>query len=720
MTVHPIGCRDPFAEFPETLQQNGTTLKGATGMHWLLLTAFAAAQAEAQVLTPKMHHLRAEGLREWSDFANTPDGKSLRLNFRAEKNAQESTLLLRQRDVKEQWRVVLNGKPIGKLVQDENPITLRLAVPPGALKDGDNILLVEQTNKAVDDVLVGGAAIEPKPLKDSLHEASVELEIVDGATGSPVPCRLTLVDSAGSLAALGASSGKGTAVRPGVIYTATGVATFGLPAGEYDLTVGRGFEWGIAQVRFTLKPGETYRRRMEIRREVRLDGWVCCDPHVHTLTGSGHGDCTLDERMATIAGEGLDIAVATEHNKQDDWRSAMARHGVAQHFRSIVGNEVTTDLGHFNVFPLPPGGPTPDHRSKDWPSLFRGIETAAGPKGVVILNHARDRHKGFSPFGLERHVWLSGEDLDEWKLRATGMEVVNSGAQRNDVMDLVRNWMGMLNAGVALAPIGASDSHDVSRYIVGQGRTYIRCDGPRGGDVDVPQAAANLREGKVTSGCGLIATISVNGRHGPGELAPATEETVVAVRVLGPRWTTAERVELYANGIKIREAVVEEPWKSGVHWSGEWKLPKFKHDAWLTVVAVGPGIKSQHWPIAKPYQPTSAVVDPRLLAVTGAVWIDGDADGKRNSPAEIARKVVEAAANDWDKLGAALGEYDESVAIQAAAILRRGGASMTEARLRTAFAKGGPHVERGFGAYAHAWREAQIARARKAASLSGR
>ena len=55
------------------------------------------------------------------------------------------------------------------------------------------------------------------------------------------------------------------------------------------------------------------------------------------------------------------------------------------------------------------------------------------------------------------------------------MEVVNSGAQQTDVMRPFRDWFGLLNHGLALTPVGASDSHDVSRYIVGQGRTYIRC-----------------------------------------------------------------------------------------------------------------------------------------------------------------------------------------------------------------------------------------------------
>ena len=99
----------------------------------------------------------------------------------------------------------------------------------------------------------------------------------------------------------------------------------------------------------------------------------------------------------------------------------------------------------------------------------------------MILNHPRDLHAGFRPFGPERHLALTGEDLDGWELPANAMEVVNSGAQQTDVMRLVRDWFGLLNRGRVLTPVGSSDSHDVSRYIVGQGRTYIRCKDDRPG-----------------------------------------------------------------------------------------------------------------------------------------------------------------------------------------------------------------------------------------------
>src|SRR5262249_1792555 len=159
---------------------------------------------------------------------------------------------------------------------------------------------------------------------------------------------------------------------------------------------------------------------------------------------------------------------------------------------------------------------------------------------------------------------------------------------QTDVMRPFHDWFGLLNRGVRLAPVGASDSHDVSRYIVGQARTYVRCKGDRPGRIDADEAAKSLAEGRVLVSWGLLADITVNGRHGPGELAPAAGEVKVAVRVLGPAWAAADRVELYASGRKVREERIRDGKRAGVKWSGEWTLPAFKHDTYLAAVASGP------------------------------------------------------------------------------------------------------------------------------------
>jgi hypothetical protein len=248
---------------------------------------------------------------------------------------------------------------------------------------------------------------------------------------------------------------------------------------------------------------------------------------------------------------------------------------VRRYFTPVVGNEVTTAVGHFNIFPVRPEAPIPDYQGKDWKSLHASIAARTGAR-VIILNHPRDHHSGFRPFGPERHISQSGEDLDGWHLPANGLEVINSGALQSDFMAPFHDWFGLLNRGSFVTPVAASDSHDVARYFVGQGRTYIRCPDDDPGNIDVDKAVMSLVEGRVMVSCGLLAEITVNGRYGPGDLVPPTDQVRVHVRVLGPSWVKADKVELYANGRKIREAKISGTSRSGIFWAGDWLLPPKK------------------------------------------------------------------------------------------------------------------------------------------------
>lgn len=678
----------------------------------LVTTPLVGDAAGPTVLDARLHHLRAGGTREWADFPAEAEGPGLALTFRAAANAGEQTLRLRQQDVKQAWKVLLNGRELGRLLADENDTELALPVPAGRLAAGENTLAVEAAGRAPDDIRVGEITLDERPVWEVLSEATVEVvvrEEVRPGEMAPVPCRLTVLNARGALTTTGAASTDRLAVRPGVIYTADGTARFGLPAGDYTVHAGRGFEYGLATARLSLKPGDAARKELTVRREVPTPGLVAADTHVHTLSHSGHGDATAVERAVTVAGEGVELWVATDHNKQVDYHPAAVKAGVRKYFTPVVGNEVTTGVGHFNVFPLPAGGPVPDFKAKDWAGVAAALGKPAGPR-VVILNHPRDTHAGFRPFGPGRHVALTGEDLAGWDLPANAVEVVNSGAQQSDVMLPVRDWFGLLNGGAALTPVGSSDSHDVSRFIVGQGRTYVRCRDDRPGEIDTTEAATNFLAGRVQVSCGLLTEITVGGKFGPGDLAPVTGDVTVAVRVLGPSWAAADRVELFANGVKVREATIEDRGKAGEKWSGGWTLPRPPHDVHLVAVATGPGVEGLYWPVARPYQPTSPSVRRRVIGLTGAVWLDADGDGRRTCARDYARKVTTEAGQDWRMAVRALGGYDEAVAAQAAGLLRASGVAPSGEDVRAAAKLAGEQVLRGFDAYAEAWRESQTAR----------
>jgi hypothetical protein len=296
------------------------------------------------------------------------------------------------------------------------------------------------------------------------------------------------------------------------------------------------------------------------------------------------------------------------------------------------------------------------------------------------------------------------------------MEVMNSGSQQTDVWRLFADWFGMLNGGHLLTPVGASDSHDVGRYLVGQARTYVRVPDDTPGHLDVAKAVERLRDGAVMVSFGLLAELTVAGRYGPGDLVPAgdagADSVPVQVRVLGPAWIRAERVSLYANGRLVRTARIAagSGRAPGVKWSGTWRLPRPAHDLFLVAIAEGPGDSLPFWPIAKPYQPASPVWRPRVVGASGAVWLDADGDGARTAARAYAARLVDASGASVDALLRALAPYDEAVAAQAAALLLDRGVRPTDAALRAALRRAAPATRRGFAAFGAEWRASEAAR----------
>jgi hypothetical protein len=689
----------------------------------IVLVALLAPPGEAAepdpgrlAIEPRLVHLRNDQAREWSSFPERPEVERLEVRFAAEPNRGEYALRLRQQDVKQTWRVLLNDKPLGDLVREEADLAIYLPIPTGALAAGENTLRIESPARGArlsDDIRVGEIWIEPRPVADVLAEATLEIEVVDADSNLPLPARITIVNERGARQAASAEKSERLAVRPGVVYTADGKARVGIPAGDYTIYAGRGFEYSLVKAQTTAIAGQTAKLKLAIRREVPTPGYVACDTHIHTVTFSGHGDASIAERMVTLAGEAVELPIATDHNIHIDYEEHARRIGVRQHFTPVIGNEVTTPVGHFNVFPIQPGARLPNHRLKEWGAIFDEIFATPGIK-VAILNHARDVHSGVRPFGPERFNAATGDNLAGWPMRMTAMEVINSGATQTDPLRLVHDWMAVLNHGYQVTPVGSSDSHDVARYIVGQGRTYIRGDDRDVSRLDVDTLVANFLEGKVLVSYGLLAELTVGGDSRSGELAKASgDEVEVAVRVLGPHWTEATRVQLYANGQLVREEAIQARSQSdlpgGVQWQGQWRLPRPKHDVHLVAVALGKGVDGLFWQTAKPYQPTSPDWMPYTLGVSGAVWLDADADGRRMSARDYAERAFKTASGDLEQLVASLKPLDAAIAAQGAHLYRTSGQPLDGEAFEKAMKSAPPQVAAGFAACKRGWRDHELA-----------
>jgi hypothetical protein len=681
-----------------------------------LVLAATASAAEPVVVEPRAVHLRSGDKREWSSFPEAAEGSQLERRFTAQANEREQTLRLRQTDVKQQWRVWLNDKPLGELVRDENDLAAYFAVMPGGLATGENVLRIGPAGKSspADDIRVGPISLDSRTVEEVLSEATLEIEVLDAQTQLPIPARITIANADGPLQQTSAKSNDKLAVRHGVIYTADGQARFGVPAGEYKIYAGRGIEYSLATVEASLTVGQTARHRLAIRREVATPGYVACDTHIHTLTHSGHGDALIAERMITLAGEGIELPIATDHNVHINYEPHARRLNVRQHFTPVMGNEVTTTVGHFNVFPVAAEARVPNHQLKEWGAIFDAIFGTPGVK-VAILNHARDLHAGTRPFGPEQFNAITGENLDGWPLRFNAMEVINSGATQTDPTQLLHDWMALLNRGHHVTPVGSSDSHDVSRFIVGQGRTYIRADDRDPSQIDVDAAVGNFLQGRVLVSYGLLAELMVNDKYTSGDAAQlAGDELNARIRVRGPHWTTAERVQLYANGQLVREEVIQpnarDESSGGLLWEGNWKILRPKHDVYLVAIALGKGVDGPYWATAKPYQPTSPDFQPTTLAASGAVRIDADGDGRFSCAREYAERALLKSGGDVQKLITDLTAYDAAVAAQAMSLYQASGGQWND-ELQTAAAAAPPAVAAGIRDFWQAWRASELARA---------
>ena len=625
--------------------------------------------ADSRIVDPNFYHLGDNVVKEWKEAPAKPAGFELSIRFPAKANTRDLTLGLTHRDVDDRWHLVLNGREIGKLQRKKPRAEYFYNLPAGALRDGENELRIEG-RRTKDDITIGEVTLHDASLRELLKLQPVTITVKDADSGKDLPARLTFANTSNALVEVFYATAPTTAVRRGIVYTLGEPTRCELPPGQYRVYASRGTEWSLQEKPLVVGVQVPSPLRFELRRELDTTGFVAADTHIHTLTFSGHGDASVEERMVTLAAEGVELAIATDHNHQTDFRPYQSKLGLNEHFTSVTGNEVTTRNGHFNSFPLPPGKDVPPFKEDDWVKLVDGIR-AKGAK-VVILNHPRwpDIARGpFGRFGLNR---ASGDRASGGPFTFDALELINSGTLQPDPLFICHDWFALLNSGARITAVGSSDSHTVGN-IVGQGRTYVpsRTDAP--GEIDVDAACEAFRAGRTSVSMGIIANATVNGRHGHGDLARTDASAVnVRLRVQAPSWVSPRRVLIYVNGQAVMERPLP-PRKPGtpIDLVQTWTLPEVREDGWLVCVVLGPGVKNPAWATEADY----------TFAATNPIYLDVDGDGRYSPPRETAQALLRQAgpqaARRWDAVKAA----SDPIAVQMISLLRLGSPAAERAEL---------------------------------------
>lgn len=655
---------------------------------FVLLTSIGFAQGadnpEMRTISERIWHLGNDPTPEWTEAPAEPEGAIVEVSFEGRAFEGEGILFLQQRDVNNTWVLQINGKPLGNLKKGGDPLTeFHFAIPEGVIVDGENKLSLVGLNPA-DDILFGNVRYMEKSIRQHFNLRPFSVRVahkVDGAL-QDMPARITIVNRAGEPAEMFYAQAEHVALRPGVLYTGTGHAKAELPVGDYLVYASRGMEWSRAQAVMVLGEGSTAESmptlQMELVHEVDTPGFVAADTHIHTLTHSGHGDSNMEERQITLAGEGVELAIATDHNHNTDYRPVQEQLGLGAYYTPIVGNEVTTPIGHFNAFPLKPKDAIPPHESHDLAELLAGMR-AKGAR-TVILNHPRWPEGDKAPFatiGLDSRTgfwegpWASGYDA---------MELVNSDTREEDPLQLFRDWFGLMNRGESVVAVGSSDSHAVG-VVVGQGRTYVQSSVSDVSKLDEIECSDNIAKGHSSVAMGIFMDmqrngVSIMGQHLGANLAEPLPDGL-AVRVAAPSWVTPERLMIFVNGQRAVSMPLGAP---GVERSGPFdsliqllpgmKLPE--HDYWMVAVVLGAKVTEPFWPLKNDY----------TLGCTNPIYVDVDGDGKFSSALAIAEQNLAQGGTGEAAVRDLFTRVDAAVAAQVMRLVRIDYRKQAEDRLK--------------------------------------
>lgn len=457
------------------------------------------------------------------------------------------------------------------------------------------------------------------------------------AAGARSPCKVSFVGREGTATP---DFGPAHAAGPAKSFVTShdGDVDVALAPGTYAVAASRGPEFALAEHVVTVTAGATTTRELTLERVVDTSGWIAADFHQHTMLGADAPTGTRD-RVIGNAAEGVEIAVASEHNAVVDLGAVVRDLGLQAELVSIPGNELTTDAsrapwGHANVFPLavragePRGGATAvrDRTAKD---VFDEVRKAA-PGAVLQINHPRAGKTGYFD-ALELDPVRGVGRLDRGYVAEFDALEVWNGRDAGARDKVIGDFFAILASGRPTTPTGNTDTHGVVGQEAGYPRTYVRVkddahlagwDASR--SADLVARVRDSREVFVTNG--PFVRLDVGG-VGIGGVAKGRVHEVT-VKVEAAPWVDVTEVELrLVRAPKPAErAPVEVVGPRSVTLAGARSRAaevRFKvtvdRDAALVAVARG----------RRPLSPVllGDLEEIRPFAMTGAVWIDAGGDG---------------------------------------------------------------------------------------------
>ena len=408
-------------------------------------------------------------------------------------------------------------------------------------------------------VTPGGVATDTKTLRldDMARPLTLDFVVASMGTltfavtdpnGAPIPAKITVLKDDGGRSRLPARFGEPEA-RDGIWFlehSPHGRGVISLLPGAYTVHVSHGTESEIVTRRITITPGADAVLTAQLERTVDTRGWLASDTHLHSQLSSDSSD-TFAFKVAALAAEGIEIPVSTEHEALGDFGPAIIELDLGREMKGIVGSEVTTsNIGHFNAFPLEPDLSLPGRGRLEWfgmepGELFARIRGNPGDP-IVQVNHPRWLGIG----GYFNAMGFGASQKPELSFDFDTIEILNACDAASIDAQPIRDWMALLDLGERKVATGGSDSHHAGLGEVGYPRTYIKMPTDQPGDARIDDVRSAFRKGQVSVSCGPFIEMKVGAAEVGDEITVGASN--VHVRVEAPSWMKVDKIEILANG----------------------------------------------------------------------------------------------------------------------------------------------------------------------------
>lgn len=506
--------------------------------------------------------------------------------------------------------------------------SFRIAAPPGRYE----VSLLAPGGRHVESVRIEADATSQVRLL-APKAGSLRVNVTD-TEGVPMPARVTLYGIAPTpkphLGSVQRASGLHN-----VAYTGDGELNLALPPGRYAVRVTRGPEYAVHRSEVEIAADRGQALRVALERVVHTKGWISADFHLHS-DPSPDSSVTLEDRVLSLAAEGVEVAVATDHNHVTDFGPAVQARRLEGAVLPVVGVEITTTgWGHFNAFPYPRDARGPQFAGVVPWEIFADARALA-PRAVIQVNHPR-MTGGIGYFSrLRLSEQLAPVAEEGFSFDFDTLEVVN-GFELDQPATLeqnLREWFALLDWGYTYTAVGNSDSHSLVFQWAGHPRTYVKVAEDRPALVSEDELASALLKGRAQICNGIFADVLVAGEGGPGDLIAApTGEVLLEMSARAAPWVDVSRVEVWVNGELAHKAALMPPSRQRPVYGFRQPLT-LEQDAWIVVIVRGDRPLRETYPEGKgtPF----AIVNP--------VFVDVDGDGQfraRLAPPPPAEEEVE-------------------------------------------------------------------------------